>query len=205
MVKGGGEILGSVRAPLGATDYSPYLLQAQASGAKVVGLATAGSDTINVIKQASEFGLVKRGQRLGGLLVYINDVNALGLEAAQGLILTTSFYWDLNDETRAWSERFFKYMGGNRPTNMLQAGLYAGILHYLKAIEAVGTDEAVAVSKKMRELPVNDFYKNVRLRADGRVLHVNYLMQVKTPAILNGRAAARVSSCELGLDMGRRF
>lgn len=181
--KEGGKVLGSVKAPLATADYSSFLLQAQGSGAKIIGLATAGGDTINVIKQASEFGIAKAGQRLSGLLVYINDVHALGLEAAQGLLLTTSFYWDLNDETRAWSKRFFERTGGDRPPNMLNAGLYAGVLHYLKAVQAAGTDEAMAVSNKMRELPVSDFYdKEVELRADGRVMHTNYLMQVKSPA-----------------------
>jgi branched-chain amino acid transport system substrate-binding protein len=180
--QGGGKVLGSVRAPLGTTDYSSFLLQAQSSKAKIVGLATAGGDTINAIKQASEFGIQRGGQRLGGLLIYINDVEALGLNAAQGLVLTTSFYWDLNDETRAWTKRFLDRTGGQRPPNMLQAGLYSGVLHYLQAVKAAGTDEAKAVSKKMRELPVNDFYnKNVELREDGRVLHDMYLVQVKSP------------------------
>src|SRR5690606_7491263 len=133
---------GSIRAPLGTLDYSSFVLQAQTSGAKIVGLATAGGDTINAIKAAGQFGLVEGGQNLGGLLVYINDVNALGLEAAQGLMLTTSFYWDLNDETRAWTERFVQRTDGLAPPNMINAGLYAGVLHYLKAVEAAGTDEA---------------------------------------------------------------
>jgi branched-chain amino acid transport system substrate-binding protein len=180
--QGGGKVLGSVRAPLGTTDYSSFLLQAQASKAKIIGLATAGGDTINAIKQAAEFGIQRGGQRLGGLLIYINDVEALGLNAAQGLVLTTSFYWDLNDETRAWTKRFLDRTGGQRPPNMLQAGLYSGVLHYLQAVRAAGTDEAKAVSKKMRELPVNDFYnKNIQLREDGRVLHDMYLVQVKSP------------------------
>lgn len=180
--QGGGKVLGSTRAPLGTTDYTSFLLQAQASKAKIIGLATAGGDTINVMKQASEFRIVQGGQRLGGLLIYINDVEALGLNVAQGLVLTTSFYWDLTDETRAWTKRFLERTGGKRPPNMLQAGLYAGILHYLKAVQAAGTDEAKAVSKKMRELPINDFYnKNVQLREDGRVLHDMYLAEVKSP------------------------
>lgn len=178
----GGTVRGSVRAPLGTLDYSSFVLQAQASGAKIVGLATAGGDTINAIKAAGQFGLVEGGQNLGGLLVYINDVNALGLEAAQGLMLTTSFYWDLNDETRAWTERFVQRTDGLAPPNMINAGLYAGVLHYLKAVEAAGTDEAQAVAKKMRELRVNDFYnKDVEIRADGRVMHKMYLMEVKSP------------------------
>lgn len=180
--QGGGKVLGAVRAPLGTTDYSSFLLQAQASKAKIIGLATAGGDTINVIKQAAEFGIQRSGQRLGGLLIYINDVNALGLNVAHGLVLTTSFYWDLNDETRAWTKRFLQRTGGKSPPNMLNAGLYSSILHYLKAVGAAGTDEAKAVSLKMRDLPINDFYnKNIRLRIDGRVLHDMYLVQVKSP------------------------
>ena len=185
--EGGGEVLGSVRAPLGTMDYSSFLLQAQSSDASIIGLATAGGDTINAMKQASQFGIVEAGQNLGGLLVYINDVNALGLQAAQGLMLTTSFYWDLNDETREWTKRFLERTDGKAPPNMLNAGLYAGVLHYLKAIEAAGTDEAQAVAKKMRELPVNDFYnKDVEIRADGRVMHDMYLMEVKSPGESKG-------------------
>jgi branched-chain amino acid transport system substrate-binding protein len=181
--QGGGKVLGAVRAPLGTTDYSSFLLQAQSSKAKIVGLATAGGDTITVIKQAAEFGIQQGGQRLGGLLIYINDVESLGLQAAQGLILTTSFYWDLTDETRAWTKRFLGRTGGKRPPNMLQAGLYSSVYHYLEAIKAAGTDEAKAVSLKMRELPINDFYnKNVVLRRDGRALHDMYLVQVKSPS-----------------------
>lgn len=180
--QGGGKVLGAVRAPLGTTDYSSFLLQAQASKAKIIGLATAGGDTITAIKQAAEFGIQQGGQRLGGLLIYINDVEALGLQTAQGLVLTTSFYWDLNAETRAWTKRFLQRTGGKKPPSMLQAGLYSSIMHYLKAVKAAGTDEAKAVSLKMRELPVNDFYnKDVALRKDGRVLHNMYLVQVKSP------------------------
>lgn len=179
----GGKVLGTVRAPLGSADYSSFLLQAQASKAKIVGFATASSDTITAVKQAGEFGLVAKGQKLGGLLVFINDVEALGLQAAQGLMLTTSFYWDLNDETRAWTKRFWEKAGNTKAPNMLQAGLYAATLHYLKAVEAAGTDEAKAVAAKMRELRVNDFYnKDVEVRADGRVMHKMYLVEVKSPA-----------------------
>lgn len=181
--KGGGKVLGAVRAPLGTSDYSSFLLQAQASKSKIIGLATAGGDTITAIKQSAEFGIQKSGQRLGGLLIYINDVEALGLNVAQGLMLTTSFYWDLTDETRAWTKRFLDRTGGQRPPNMLQVGLYSGILHYLKSMEAAGTRNAKVVSKKMRELPVNDFHnKQVKLREDGRVLHDMYLVQVKSPS-----------------------
>lgn len=186
--EGGGSVLGSVRAPLGTMDYSSFLLQAQASGAAIIGLATAGGDTINAIKQVGQFGIVEGGQNLGGLLVYINDVNSLGLEAAQGLMLTTSFYWDMNDETREWTERFLARTDGRAPPNMLNAGLYSGVLHYLKAIEAAGTDEATAVAEKMRELPVNDFYnKDVDIRADGRVMHTMFLMEVKSPQESTGK------------------
>lgn len=180
--QGGGKVLGAVRAPLGTTDYSSFLLQAQSSKAKIIGLATAGGDTITVVKQAAEFGIQQGGQHLGGLLIYINDVESLGLQAAQGLVLTTSFYWDLTDDTRAWTKRFLNRTGGKRPPNMLQAGLYSSIFHYLKAIQAAGTDDAKAVSLKMRELPINDFYnKDVVLRSDGRALHDMYLAQVKSP------------------------
>ena len=179
----GGKVLGSVSPPQGTTDYSSFVLQAQASKAKIVGLATASSDTINTVKQAGEFGLTSKGQKLGGLLVFINDIDALGLQAAQGLILTTSFYWDMNDETRAWTKRFWQKVGDKKPPNMDQAGLYAAVFHYLQAVQAAGTDEAKAVAKKMRELRVNDFYnKNVEVRADGRVMHKMYLMEVKSPA-----------------------
>lgn len=179
----GGKVLGAVRAPLGTTDYSSFLLQAQSSKAKIIGLATAGGDTITAVKQAAEFGIQQGGQRLGGLLIYINDVESLGLQVAQGLVLTTSFYWDLNDATRAWTKRFLGRTGGKRPPNMLQAGLYSSVYHYLKAVQAAGTDEAKAVSLKMRELPINDFYnKDVLLRRDGRAMHTMYLAQVKSPA-----------------------
>jgi branched-chain amino acid transport system substrate-binding protein len=179
----GGKVLGSVSPPQGTTDYASFVLQAQASKAKIVGLATASSDTINTVKQIGEFGLTSKGQKLGGLLVFINDIDALGLQAAQGLILTTSFYWDMNDETRAWTKRFWEKANNKKPPNMDQAGLYAAVLHYLKAVQAAGTDEARAVAKKMRELPVNDFYnKNVEIRPDGRVMHKMYLMEVKSPA-----------------------
>lgn len=186
--EGGGTVLGSVRSPLGTTDYSSFLLQAQSSGASIVALATAGGDTINSVKQAGEFGIVESGQNLAALLVYINDVNALGLEAAQGLMLTTSFYWDLNEETREWTQRFLERTDGQAPPNMLNAGLYAGVLHYLKAVEAAGTDETQAVADKMRELRVNDFYnKDVEIRADGRVMHKMFLMEVASPEESEGK------------------
>ena len=181
----GGKVLGFVRHPLNTQDFSSFLLQAQASKAKVIGLANAGGDTINSIKQAAEFGIVAGGQRLAGLLVFINDVHALGLKTAQGLVVTETFYWDLNDETRAWSKRFMEKQG--KMPSMVQAGIYSATLHYLKAIDAAGTDEAKAVAAKMRSMPVNDFMgKNVKIREDGRVMRDAYLLQVKAPAESKG-------------------
>ncbi len=180
--KAGGKIVGAVRHPFpGTTDFSSFLLQAQGSGAKVVGLANAGLDTVNTIKQANEFGIVAGGQRLAGLLVFLTDVKSLGLKTAQGLVITTGFYWDLNDETREFSKRFAEKNGGAMPT-MVQAGVYSGTMHYLKAIKAAGTDEAKAVVAKMREMPVNDFFaKNGKIREDGLMVHDMYLAQVKSP------------------------
>jgi branched-chain amino acid transport system substrate-binding protein len=181
VAKAGGQVLGTVRHPFPNNDFSSFLLQAQASKAKVIGLANAGGDTINAIKQAAEFGITQAGQRLAGLLVFISDVHSLGLKTAQGLVVTTGFYWDYNDETRAWSKRWSQRMGGRMPT-MSQAGCYSGAMHFLKAIQAAGTDEAKAVAKKMREIPVNDFFaKNGVVRADGRMVHDMYLAQVKSP------------------------
>jgi branched-chain amino acid transport system substrate-binding protein len=181
VVKAGGKVLGSVSHPFPNNDFSSFLLQAQASGAKVIGLANAGGDTINAIKQASEFGITQAGQRLAGLLVFISDVHSLGLQTAQGLVVTTGFYWDFNDETRAWSKKWSQRMNGRMPT-MSQAGCYSGAMHYLKAVQAAGTDEAKAVAKKMREIPVNDFFaKNGKVREDGRMVHDMYLAQVKKP------------------------
>ncbi len=179
--EGGGKVLGVVRHPLATPDFSSFLLQAQASKAKIIGLANAGGDTINSIKQAAEFGIVAGGQKLAGLLVFINDVHALGLKTAQGLVITESFYWDLNDETRAFTKRFAEKHKGMVPS-MIQAGVYGAVLHYLKAAEAAGTDEAKAVSKKMKEMPINDFMtKNGSIRPDGRVLRDMYLLEVKKP------------------------
>lgn len=181
VIKAGGKVLGSVRHPFPNNDFSSFLLQAQASGAKVIGLANAGGDTVNAIKQAAEFGITQAGQRLAGLLVFISDVHSLGLQTAQGLVVTTGFYWDYNDETRTWSKRWSERMGGRMPT-MSQAGCYSGAMHYLKAVQAAGTDEAKAVAKKMREIPVNDFFaKNGKVREDGRMVHDMYLAQVKKP------------------------
>jgi branched-chain amino acid transport system substrate-binding protein len=178
----GGKVIGSVRFPFGSPDFSSYLLQAQASKAKVIGLAMSGADLLTAIKQAREFGIVQSGQDLASLVIYINDIEGVGLDVAQGLTLTTSFYWDADDATRAWSKRFMERSGGFIP-NLITAGTYASVLHYLKAVQAAGTDEGKAVAAKMREIPVNDFYnKNVEVRADGRVMHKTYLMKVKSPA-----------------------
>ena len=182
---GGGTVLGSTRLPVGTTDFASALLTAQSSQAKVVALANAGSDTINSIKQAAQFGLTQGGQKLATLAGFINDVHGLGLEEAQGLTITEASYWDLNDETRAWSQRFFETM--NAMPNMLQTGTYSSVLHYLRAVEAAGTDETAAVMAKMREMPINDvFYKNGTIREDGRMLHDMYLFEVKTPAESSG-------------------
>lgn len=182
VTESGGKVLGSVRFPFGSPDFSSFLLQAQASKAKVIGLAMSGADLLSAIKQAREFGIVQSGQSLASLVVYINDIEGVGLNVAQGLTLTTSFYWDANDETRAWAKRFMERSGGFIP-NLITAGTYASVLHYLKAVEAAGTDEGKAVAAKMKELPVNDFYnKNVQIRQDGRVMHKTFLMKVKSPA-----------------------
>jgi len=176
----GGEVLGSVRHPLSTADFSSYLLQAQGSGAKVIGLANAGSDTTNAIKQAHEFGITEAGQQLASLLLFLTDVNALGLDVAQGLVLTTGFYWDMNEETRAWAERFNERVG-QMPT-MVQAGVYSAVKHYLEAIEATGSDDAKTVVEQMKATPVNDFFaKNGTIRADGRMVHDMYLARVKSP------------------------
>src|SRR5262245_51439203 len=178
---GGGQVLGSVRVPINTSDFSSALLQAQSSKAKVVGLANAGGDTINSIKQAAEFGIVRGGQKMAGLLVFINDVHSLGLEAAQGMLLTNAFYWDRTDETRAWAQRYFQRM--NKMPNMSQAGIYSATTHYLKAIEAAGTDETGAVMAKMHSTPINDvFVKNGKIREDGRMVHDMYLYEVKKPS-----------------------
>ncbi len=181
VTKAGGKVLGSVDVPLNNADFSSYLLQAQQSKAKIIGLANAGGDTDNSIKQAAEFGIVKGGQKLAGLLVFISDVNSLGLDTAQGLVLTEAFYWDQNDETRAWSKRFMEQI--KKPPTMVQAGVYGSIMHYLKAIKEAGTDDGPKVVAEMRKLPINDFMtKNGSLREDGRVMRDMYLFQVKTPA-----------------------
>jgi branched-chain amino acid transport system substrate-binding protein len=181
----GGTVAGSVRHPLGTNDYSSFLLQAQASGAKVIGLANAGLDTANAIKQASEFGIVQSGQRLAALLFTLAEVHGLGAEAAQGLSLTEGFYWDRNDETREFGKRFFDRTG--RMPNMIQAGTYSAVLQYLKAVKETGTDETEAVSKALHEMPVNDvFAKNGKVGANGRMIYDMYLMEVKTPDEMKG-------------------
>jgi branched-chain amino acid transport system substrate-binding protein len=180
----GGKVLGSVRHPLNTSDFSSYLLQAQASGAKVVAFANGGGDMINATKQANEFGLMKN-QTMVSLLVTIADVHSMELKAAQGLKFVTAFYWDRNEETRAWSKRFFARVG--RMPTMAQASAYSAVRHYIGAIAAAGTDEAKAVMAKMREMPVNDFYaKNGRLREDGRLVHDMYFAQVKKPSESTG-------------------
>ena len=177
----GGKVLGAVRHPLNNSDFSSFLLQAQGSGAKVIGLANAGGDTINSIKQASEFGITQSGQSLAGLLVFISDVHSLGLKTAQGLVVTTAFYWDQNDETRAFSKRFAEKMGGRVPS-MTQAGVYSEVAHYLKAVKAAGTDDAKKVADQMRSMPINDFMtKDGKIREDGRIIRDMYLVQVKKP------------------------
>lgn len=182
----GGKVVGSVRYPVNTLDQSAFLVQAQGSGAKVVALAGSGTVFVNAVKAAREFGLTQSGeQALAGLLVWITDIRELGLETAQGLILTNAFYWDRDDETRAWSKRFYARM--NRMPHMGDAGDYSSAMHYLKAIEAAGTDEASAVMAKMRELPINDFFaKGGRIREDGRMVHDMYVYQVKSPAESKG-------------------
>ena len=180
----GGKVLGSVRHPLNTADFSSYLLQAQASGAKVVAFANGGGDMVNAVKQANEFGLTKN-QTMVALLVFISDVHSMELQAAQGLKFVTAFYWDRDQESRDWSKRFFERHG--RMPTMAQASVYSAIRHYLGAIAAAGTDEAKAVMAKMRETPVNDFYvKSGRLREDGRLVHDMYFAQVKKPSESTG-------------------
>ncbi|WP_081137169.1 ABC transporter substrate-binding protein [Halomonas sp. BC2] len=176
----GGEVVGGVRHPFPTSDFSSYILQAQGSGAKIVGLANAGADTVNAITTASQFGLTQSGQQLAGLLIFLNDVHALGLEATQGLLLTTGWYWDMDDESREWSERYYEQVG--RMPTMVQAGIYSSTMHYLKAVEAAGTDDPETVRAQMAEMPVEDFFaRNGRIREDGRMIHDMYLAQVKTP------------------------
>ena len=176
----GGKVVGSVRHPLNASDFSSYILQAQASKAKVVALANAGGDTVNAIKSDNEFGLTKN-QQLAALLVFINDVHALGLNLTKGMLLTESFYWDMNDEPRKWSRRYFERM--KKMPNMIQAGTYSSITHYLKAVRATGTDDTATVMAKIKATPINDmFVKNGRIREDGRMAKEYYLFEVKQPS-----------------------
>ncbi|HMA30254.1 MAG TPA: ABC transporter substrate-binding protein [Casimicrobiaceae bacterium] len=183
VLKAGGKVLGDVKAPLNTQDFSSFLLQAQASKAKVIGLANAGGDTTNSIKQAAEFGIVKGGQQLAGLLVFLTDVHAMGLQTAQGLTLTTTFYWDMNDKTRAFAKRFAAQDNGIYPT-MVHAGVYASVLHYLKAVEALGSDaDGAKVVAKMKSMPTDDpLFGKGSIRIDGRAIHPAYLVQVKSPA-----------------------
>jgi branched-chain amino acid transport system substrate-binding protein len=176
----GGKVLGSVKHPLNTADFSSFLLQAQASKAKIIGLANGGGDTINTIKQAGEFGVVAGGQNLAAIVMFISDVHSLGLKLAQGLIVTEAYYWDLNDKTRAFGKRFFERM--KRMPTMNQAATYSATLHYLKAVQAAGTKETKPVMAKMREMPVRDaFTDNGVLRADGRMVHSMFLFEVKKP------------------------
>ncbi|CAO3439405.1 ABC transporter substrate-binding protein [Azospirillum doebereinerae] len=178
----GGNVVGSVRHPLNNSDFSSFLLQAQASKATVIGLANAGADMINAVKQAGEFGVTAGGKTMAALLVNLPDIHALGLESAQGLTFAESFYWDMNEETRAWSKRFMDRFQGRAPGG-LQAAVYGAVTHYLKAIEATGSDDATKVAEQMRKTPINDFYtKNASIRPDGRVVRDMYLMQVKEPS-----------------------
>ncbi|MET3909417.1 branched-chain amino acid transport system substrate-binding protein [Bradyrhizobium sp. S3.3.6] len=176
----GGKVVGSVRVPLNSSDFSSFLLQAQSSKAKIVGLANAGLDTTNSIKQAAEFGIVSGGQKLAGLLMTISEVNGLGLQAAQGLVLTEGFYWDHDDQTRAFSERFFKRTG--RMPSMIHAGTYSATLSYLKAVKAAGTKDTEAVAKKLKELPVDDAFAKGKVLENGRMVHDMYLFEVKKPS-----------------------
>ena len=177
----GGSVLGDVRHPLNTADFSSFLLQAQASKAQIIGLANAGGDTDRAIKQAHEFGLTQSGQKLAALLMYDTDVHAMGLEITQGMLTTSGFYWDRTEATRAFSRRFFDRIG--KMPNMSQAGVYSSTMHYLEAVQAVGTLDTAAVMKKMKEAPINDFYAdNGRIRDDGRMVHDMYLVEAKKPS-----------------------
>jgi branched-chain amino acid transport system substrate-binding protein len=181
----GGEVVGSVRYPPETFDQSSFLLKAQASKAKVVALAGSGTVLVNAVKSAQEFGIRKGGQELAGLLVWITDIKSMGLDLAQGLVLTNAFYWDRDDETRAWAKRFYERM--KRMPHMGDAGDYSSTMHYLKAIAAAGTDDAEAVMRKMRDMPINDFFaKNGKIREDGRMVHDMYVYEVKKPSESKG-------------------
>ena len=183
VVANGGRVVGEVRAPLNTSDFSSFLLQAQASRAKIIGLANAGGDTVNSIKQAAEFGIVQGGQNLAGLLMFIQDIHALGLPTAQGLLLTEAFYWDRDEASRTFAKRFAPQFKGNMPS-MIQAGVYAAVLHYLKAVEALkSTADGKAIVAKMKEMPTDDpLFGKGTIRADGRHIHDMYLFEVKKPA-----------------------
>ena len=187
VVKNGGKVLGKVRHPFPTADFSSFLLQAQSSKAKIIGLANAGADTINAIKQGAEFGITKSGQQFAGLLVFLSDVHALGLDKAQGLLLTESFYWDLNDQTRAFARRFAKLHKGAMPTSA-QAGVYSAVLHYLKAVDALKSDgDGAKVVARMKELPTDDpVFGKGTVRQDGRKIHPMYLFEVKKPSESKG-------------------
>ena len=181
VTKAGGKVVGKVRHPLNTQDFSSFLLQAQASKAKIIGLANAGGDTTNAIKQGAEFGIVRGGQNFAGLLVFITDVHALGLPTAQGLIMTETFYWDQNDKTRAFAKRFSALDRGIHPT-MIHAGVYSAVTHYLKAVEALKSDDGTKVIAKMKETPTDDpLFGKGTIRPDGRKVHPAYLFEVKKP------------------------
>jgi branched-chain amino acid transport system substrate-binding protein len=187
VTKAGGKVVGGVRHPFPGTDFSSFLLQAQTSKAKVIGLANAGGDTINSIKQAAEFGIVKGGQSLAGLLMFITDVHALGLNTAQGLVFTETFYWDLNDQTRAFTKRFIAQSPRGNYPSMVHAGVYASVLHYLKAVEAIKSDDGLKVVEQMKKMPTDDaLFGKGTIRPDGRKLHPAYLVEVKKPAESKG-------------------
>jgi branched-chain amino acid transport system substrate-binding protein len=189
VVANGGKVIGDVKHPLNTADFSSFLLQAQASKAKIIGMANAGGDTTNTIKQASEFGIVAGGQKLAGLLLFITDVNSLGLKVAQGLNLSSTFYWDTNDQTRAFSKRFSARMKTNAEPTMVQAGVYSGLLHYFKALDALGGNphDGAKVVAKMKEIPTDDpLFGKGSIRADGRTLHPAYLFEVKKPSESKG-------------------
>jgi branched-chain amino acid transport system substrate-binding protein len=180
IVDNGGKVLGSVAHPFATADLSSFILQAQASKAKIIGIASGPPDNVNAVKLGGEFGIFQGGQQMAGLLMLITDIHALGLKAAQGLLLTTSFYWDMDDQTREWSKRFFAKI--NHMPTMWQAGVYSSVMHYLKAIQAAGTDDPLKVAAKMREMPVEDFFsRNGHLREDGLMVHDLVLVEVKKP------------------------
>src|ERR1700730_5908796 len=188
VLKNGGKVLGSVRHPLNTSDFSSYLLQAQASKAKVIGLANAGGDTINAIKQGAEFGLMKGGQKMSPLLAFVTDIDSVGLETAQGLLLAEAFYWDLNDDTRAFTKRFMART--KRAPTSAQAGVYSSVMHYLQAVKAAGSTDSDAVMKVMKATPINDmFARQGRIREDGRMVHDMYLFEVKKPSESKARWA----------------